>query len=174
MKLAIDGANQPSTNNVLDQLLEVINQNFDFCKKVSISMELMQSKAAQMATYGIIIGIPQLTLTLLANIETATKSDYGHEFCLAMHAMSKKYTYNHVHNATLLQFILKELAGTDSVWGLKDAPAPGTGTAHLVAKSVSYLQAMMGEDTNFMYTESAYSVSSNSDLSEEERKPRAC
>ncbi len=136
-------------------------------------MELMQSNAAQMATYGIIIGIPQLMLTLLANIKTATKSDYGREFCSAMHAIRKKYTYNHMHNSTLLQFILKELAGADGVRVLKDAPAPGTGTAHLVAKSVSYLQAMMDEDTNSAYTELAYGVSSDSNLSECECKPRA-
>ncbi len=115
---------------MLEQLLKVINHNFDFCKKVSINMELMQSNAAQMAMYGIIIGIPLLTLTLLANIETATKSDYGHKFCLAMHAICKTYTYNHVHDATLLRFILKELAGTNGVRVLKDAPAPGTGTMH--------------------------------------------
>jgi hypothetical protein len=82
-----------------------------------------------MATYGIVIGIPQLMLTLLANIKTATKSNYGHEFCSAMHAIRKKYMYNHVHNATLLQFILKELAGASGVrvikmhqrrvWGLR-------------------------------------------------------
>ncbi len=78
---------------MLEQLLEVINHNFDFCKKVSINMELMQSNVARMATYGIIIGIPQLKLTLLANIKMAmTKSDYGHEFHLAMHAIRKKYT----------------------------------------------------------------------------------
>ncbi len=80
MKVAIDGADQPSTNDVLEQLLKVINHTFNFCKKVSINMELMQSNTAQMATYGIVIGIPQLMLTLLANIETATKSDYGREF----------------------------------------------------------------------------------------------
>jgi hypothetical protein len=139
MKSAIDGADQPSTNDVLEQLLEVINHNFDFCKKISINMELMQSNVAQMATYGIIIGISQLTLTLLANIKTATKFDYGHKFCSAMHAICNKYTYNHVHNATLLQFILKDLVGTDGIRVLKDAPALGIGTAHLVAESVSYL-----------------------------------
>jgi hypothetical protein len=90
MKLAIDGINRPSTNGVLEQLLEVINHNFDFCKKISINMELVQSNVAQMATYGIIIGIPQLTLMLLVNIKTATKSDYGREFCSAMHAICKK------------------------------------------------------------------------------------
>jgi hypothetical protein len=126
-----------------------------------------------MATYGIIIDIPQLTLTLLANIKTATKSDYGREFCSAMHAIRKKYMYNHVHDVTLLQFILKELAGADGVRVLKDAPALGTGTVHLVAESVSYLQAMMGEDTNSVYTESAYGVSSNSNSSDDERKPCA-
>ncbi len=46
MKLAIDGANRPSTNNVLEQLLKVINHNFDFCKKVSVNMELMQLNVA--------------------------------------------------------------------------------------------------------------------------------
>ncbi len=58
----------------------MINHTFDFCKKVSINMELMQSNVARMATYGIVNGIPQLTLTLLANIEMATKSNYGRKF----------------------------------------------------------------------------------------------
>ncbi len=174
IKLAINGANRPSTNNVLEQLHEIINHSFDFCKKSSVNMELMQSNVAQMATYGIVIGIPQLTLMLLADIESATKYDYGHEFCSAMHTIRKKYTYNHVHDATLLQFILKELVGADGVRVLKEAPAPGTGTMHLVAKSIYYLQAMMGEDTNSPYTKLAYGVSSDSDSSKGERKPRAC
>jgi hypothetical protein len=80
MAAAIDGANQPSTTNVLEQLLEVINPTFDFRKKVSVNMELMQSNAARMATYGIAISIPQLTLTLIANIENATKAKYGCKF----------------------------------------------------------------------------------------------
>jgi hypothetical protein len=46
MKSAINGTNQPSTNNVLKQLLEVINHHFDFCKKVSVNMKLMQSNVA--------------------------------------------------------------------------------------------------------------------------------
>ncbi len=96
IKVAIDGAGRPSTNDVLEQVLEVINHTFDFCKKVSVNMELMQSNAAQMATYCIVIEIPQLKLTQLANIKTATKSDYGRKFCLAMHAVHKKYAYNHV------------------------------------------------------------------------------
>jgi hypothetical protein len=136
-------------------------------------MELMQSNLAQLATYGIIIGIPLLMLTPLANIEMATKSNYGREFCLAMHVICKKYMYNHVHNATLLQIVLKELAGADGVRVLKDTLAPGAGTAHLDAELVSYLQATMGEDTDTAYTKLAYSVSSDSNLSKKECKPRA-
>jgi hypothetical protein len=101
MKLAINGADQPSTNNVLEQLLKVINHNFNCCKKVSVNMELMQLNVAQMATCGIVLGIPQLTLTLLANIKTATKSDYGREFCSAIHSICKKYMSNHMQNVTL-------------------------------------------------------------------------
>ncbi len=77
-------------NGVLEQLIKVINHNFDFCNKVSVNMELMQSNMAKIATYGIGIGIPQLTLALLANINTATKSNYGRKFCLAMHTIRKK------------------------------------------------------------------------------------
>jgi hypothetical protein len=84
---------------------------------------------------------------------------------------AKKYTYNHVHNATLLQDVMKELAGADGVRELKDAPAPGTGTAHSVADSVSYLQAMMHADMDTDYSESAYAAMSDSDSSKETCKP---
>jgi hypothetical protein len=124
MKVAINGVDWLSTNDVLEQVLEVINHTFDFHKKVSVNMELTQSNAARMATYGIVIGIPQLTLMLLANIETATKSDYGREFCLAMHAICKKYAYNYVHDEMSVPTILTELAGANRVRALKDARAP--------------------------------------------------
>ncbi len=42
MKVAIDRADRPTTNDVLEQLIEVINHPFDFRKKVSVNMELMQ------------------------------------------------------------------------------------------------------------------------------------
>ncbi len=174
MKVAMDGADRPSTNDVLEQLIEVINYTFDFRKQVSVNMELMQLNAAQMATYGIVIGIPQLTLTLLANIKMATKSDYGQEFGSAMHAIHKKYTYNHVHDATLLQTILTELAGANRVRALKDAPASNAGTAHSVANSVSFLNSMMNIDSESDYTKSAYGASSDSGSSEERCKSREC
>ncbi len=89
-----------------------------------------------------------------------------------MHAIRKKYTYNHVHDATLLQTILTELAGADGVRALKDAPAPNTGTAHSVTNSVSFLNAMMHSDSNSEYTKSAYGASAASGSSEETRKSR--
>jgi len=171
MKVAIDGADWPSTNDVMEQLLKVINHTFNFCKKVSDNMELMQSNVARMATYGIVIGIPQLMLTLLANIKTATKSNYGRECFLTMHAIHKKNIYDQVHNATSLQTILTELVGANGVSALKDAPAPNAGTAHSVASSVSFLNSMMmNGNTNSGYTKLAYSASSGSSSSEERRK----
>ena len=94
MQAAIDGDNRPSTNNVLEQLLKVIYHTFNFCKKISVNMELLQSNTARMAMYGIVIGVPQLVLMLLANIKTVTKVNYSHKFCSAMHVICKKYTYN--------------------------------------------------------------------------------
>ena len=169
MKAAIEGADRPSATDVLEQVIEVIHQPFDFRKKVSVNMELMQSNAARMATYGIVIGIPQLTLTLLANIETASKSEYGREFRSAMQTIRKSYPYNHVHDATSLQTILKELSGADGVRELKEAPTPSTGAAHSVTEAVTYLQSMMAGDTDSEYSESALGASTDSDSSEESR-----
>jgi hypothetical protein len=95
MKSAISGANRSSKNNMLEQLLEVINHNFDFCKKVSINMELMQSNTAQNGHIQYCHWYPTahahaVGQTLLADIKTDTKSNYGHEFCSAMHAICKK------------------------------------------------------------------------------------
>jgi hypothetical protein len=175
MKVAIDRADRLSMNDVLEQVLKVINHTFDFCKKVSVDMELMQSNAAQMATYGMVIGIPQLVLMLLANIKTATKSDYGRKFFSAMHAICKKYAYNHVHDATSLQTILMELTGANGVRALKDAPAPNATTGHSVANPISFFNTMMNDDTTASkYTKSAYGASFNSGSLEEQRKSREC
>jgi hypothetical protein len=46
MKVAIDRADRPSMNDMLEQLIKVINHPFDFSKKVSVSMKLMHSNAA--------------------------------------------------------------------------------------------------------------------------------
>jgi hypothetical protein len=89
-----------------------------------------------------------------------------------MHAIRKKYTYNHVHDAMLLQTILTELAGADRVRALKDAPAPNAGTAHSVANSASFLNSMMNINSESDYTESAYGASSDSGSLEEHRKSR--
>ena len=67
---------------------------------------------------------------------------------------------------------MKELAGADGVYELKDAPAPGTGTTHSVADLVSYLSAMMDADTDTNYSKSAYAAMSNSKLYKEMHKPR--
>ncbi len=89
-----------------------------------------------------------------------------------MQAICKKYTYNHVHDATLLQDIMKELAGADGVRKLKDVPAPGTGTVHSVTNLVSYLSAMMNANTDMDYSESAYAAMSDRESYKETRKPR--
>ncbi len=46
MQVAINGADRPSTNDVLEQHLEVINHTFNFLKKISVNLELLQSNVA--------------------------------------------------------------------------------------------------------------------------------
>ena len=56
-----------------------------------------------------------------------------------------------------------ELAGSDGVRALKDAPAPYAMTGRSGANSISFLNTMMNNDTTASeYTKSAYGTSSNS------------
>ena len=56
-----------------------------------------------------------------------------------MSAIRKKYSYNHVHDATLMAYILKELAGADKLQAMKLAPAPNISKANAVSKYRSIL-----------------------------------
>jgi len=83
---------------------------------------------------------PELTLILLANIHHAKEQDWGQEFRAAMSAIPKKYSYNHVHDATSMAYILKELAGADKLQAIKLAPAPNSNKANAVGKYRFILQ----------------------------------
>ncbi len=80
MQAAYENANCPPMTDVLEQLIEVLHYTFDFRKKISANMKLIQNLANRMSAYGIEVGTPLIVLMLLANIETATKDKYGREF----------------------------------------------------------------------------------------------
>ena len=90
-----------------------------------------------------------------------------------MQTIQKTYPYNHVHDATSLAVILKELTGADGVRDYKEAPALSAGAAHSVTKAVTYLQAMIGGDNDSDYSESAFGVNTDSDSSKETRRSKS-
>ena len=102
--------------------MEVITYIFDLRKKISANVELLRLKASKMAAFGVSLLEPILTLVIVANIGLAIQDEYGREFCQAMQVICCKYDYDHVHNATSVAFILKELAGADGVRNLCDVP----------------------------------------------------
>ncbi len=80
MQAAYENADRLPMTDVLEQLIEVLHYTFDFRKKISTNMELVQNLTNRMSAYGIEIGTPSIVLMLLANIETATKHKYVWEF----------------------------------------------------------------------------------------------
>jgi hypothetical protein len=88
-----------------------------------------------------------------------------------MAAIRKKYTYDHVHDATSLAFILKELEGADELRTMKLAPAPNSNKANAVSK---YRSILLGANDSWD-GESSYADSSNydgSDSSQEKKSER--
>jgi hypothetical protein len=114
--------------------------DFDFRKPIKHSMAQLKTMATRLQPFGINPAKPELTLILLANIHHAKEQDWGQEFRSALSEIQKKYNYDHVHDATSMAFILKELAGADELRTMKLAPAPNTRKAYAVAKYKSILQ----------------------------------
>lgn len=167
----VQGADRPNSTDVLSQLLQVIQFEFDFRKKVSANMELLRAKAGRMTAYGITVDDSQLALVLLANIDVATGHDWGREFRPTLQTIRRKYAYNHAHDAATVAAILKELAGADGVRKLNDAPAP-TGTANAVSNQVSLLTQLLQQQhraSDTENTECASAVQSDSDSSANHR-----
>jgi hypothetical protein len=130
----------PEVDDVLEMLTKMYQYDFDFRKPIKHSMAQLKTMATRLKPFGINPAKPELTLILLANIHHSKEQDWGQEFCAAMAAIRKKYAYNHVHDATSLVFILKELAGADELRTMKLAPAPNTSKANAVSKYRSILQ----------------------------------
>jgi len=174
MKVAIDGADRPFTNDVLEQLIEAINHTFDFCKKVSVNMELMQSNAVQMATYGIDIGIHSSCSHCWPTSRWPPNPIIDVNFAWPC-TLSARSTHTITCTMQRRSKPFEQSAGADGVRALRDAPAPNAVTVHSVANSVSFLNSMMmNGNTTSEYTESAYGASSDSGSSEERCKSREC
>ena len=73
LQAAFENANRPPMVDVLEQLIKVLNYTFEFRKKISANMEIVQNLANRMSAYRIDVGTPLIALMLLANIKTATK-----------------------------------------------------------------------------------------------------
>ena len=106
-------------------------------------MAQLKMMATSLKSFGINPAKPELTLILLANIHHAKEQEWRQEFCATMSAIWKKYSYDHVHDATSMAYILKELAGADKLRAMKLAPAPNLSKANAVGKYPSILRVQM-------------------------------
>jgi hypothetical protein len=165
-KVALEGADRPGASEILDQLVDSITFQFDFRKKCTANVELLRSKAAKMVAYGIKLTDPIFAIVIIANVDAAAQEEYGVDFRQSLQAIRRQYYYNHVHDAALLAFIMKELASADGARNLRDAPnanaLSNSGQANAVNKAVSKQMAKLC-DENSSVASLSYAYSTMSD-----------
>jgi len=95
LQAAFENANSPPVVDLLEQLIEVLHYTFDFRKKISVNMEIVQNLANRMSAYGIDVRTPMIALMLLANIKTAnTNTDKSFDQQCRAYAPSTHTTTN--------------------------------------------------------------------------------
>ena len=147
-QLAFDNSVRPEVDDVLELVLEMYQCDFDFRKPIKHSMAQLKTMANKLKPFGITPGEPELALIILANIHHAKEQEWGHEFRAAMSAIRKQYSYDHIHTATSMKFILKELADADELRNMKMAPAPNVNKAHAVMKHKATLEGLNNWSTS--------------------------
>ena len=174
-------ANRPTPDAVLDSLVEIVHYRFDFRQKFATNNEALRTRIANLRGLGITVDPTQHAFVLIANLEAATKEEWGRDFRSVLDDVRRKYPYQHIHDAASITVILALAAGADSIRDLRAAPAPDRAgaSANSVAESVSYLNALLNDPTAYDTDtetiderETANAVTSDSDTSVERRRPR--
>ena len=174
-------ANRPTPDSVLDSLVEVVHFRFDFRQKFATNNEALRARIANLRGLGLTVDPTQHAFVLIANLEAATKEEWGRDFRSALDEIRRKYSYQHIHDNESIKVILGLAAGADSIRDLRAAPTPDrvSSSANSVAESVSYLNALLNDPTAYdtdgdttVDREEANAVTSDSDTSPERRRPR--
>ena len=156
-QLALDNSVRPEVDDVLENLLEVYQYDFDFRMPVKHGLSQLRMMANKLKPFGITPGEPELTLIILANIHHAKEQDWGHEFRAAMSAIRKKYNYDYIHDATSLAVIIKELSDADELRNMKLAPAPTVNKANAVSKHRATLEGALSNWSTSSFADSSTS-----------------
>ena len=77
-----------------------------------------------------------------------------------MSVIRKKYSYNHIHDATSMAYILKEQAGADELRAMKLAPAPSLSKTNAVGR---YRSILRSANDSWSEAESSYADLSSYD-----------
>ena len=99
----IAAADLPATNSVLDALVEILQWQFDFRKKVSANVEVLKAKNTKVKAFRLKATTAQLVLTIMANVASMAEHDYGRAFCTPLKTVCTSFKYDYKHDATLLK-----------------------------------------------------------------------
>ena len=110
--------------SVLDALVEILQWQFDFRKRISANVEVLKVKNTKVKAFGLEATTAQFVLTIMAGVEFAVEHDYGRAFRTPLKTICTTFKYDYKHNATLLKHVLDLLATVDTSRNMRDAPAP--------------------------------------------------
>ena len=153
----IAAADRPATTSVLDALVEILQWQFDFRKRISANVEVLKAKNTKVKAFGLEATTAQLVLTIMANVEPAAEHDYGRAFRTPLETIRTTFKYDYKHDATSLKQVLDLLAQADTHRNMRDAPAPTELQANAVSSTLAALRGLVQDDmTEGSVVNSAY------------------
>ena len=132
--------------SVLDALVEILQWQFDFRKRISTNAEVLKAKNTKVKAFGLKATTTQLVLAIMANVESAAEHDYGQAFRTPLEKKFTTFKYDYKHNATLLKQVLDLLATADTHRNMCDAPASTELQANAVSLTLAALRGLVQDD----------------------------
>ena len=145
----------PATTTILDALVKLLQLQFDFRKRVSTNVELLQVKNTKVKAFGLEATEAQIVLTVMANVENAAEQGYGRAFRAPLEAIRNKYAYYHKHEVTSLKDVLDLLATADTHRRMRDATAPTELQANALSSTLAALRGLFLDPDDATMAESS-------------------
>lgn len=176
----LQNADRVSNKDLRGSILELVNVNVDFRKKITHNVEMIKTKVSNLATLGITFPAPMIVTVLLAEVENVLDNEWAREFDVPVRKIREKYGHDFVHTDDTLKAVVAELAKADNLRDLRAAPAPSS-VAYAVAATeypnsafwaTRNLEDLEGDEFETDDDEQAYAATSESESSVETVKKR--
>jgi len=146
----MQGAERTAISEVREGIIDVLGTEFNLRRHFATNVAALRADINKLVAYGIVIPDGIIATIILAEADRAANSSGGKQVDRALSDIRLRYAYNHRHDTTSINDIVRYLTAADNVRNLADAPGPNSnnnpGQANAVDAAMDHVRRLVFDD----------------------------